>query len=185
LLLDRDADHRCRYEEWFMSQAATTPLPTPHPAGSRQDVKLISLVGGAHLISHYSQLLLAPLFPWLKTAFGVSYAELGFLMTVFFVVSCAVQAFSGFVVDRYGPRPILFSGLGLLALAAFGFAASQSYPCWRCFRWWRAWATACFTPSITHCSTAKSRPSAWAMPTACMALPAAWAGRWRRPCWCH
>ncbi len=111
-----------------MSQAATTPLPTPHPAGSRQDVKLISLVGGAHLISHYSQLLLAPLFPWLKTAFGVSYAELGFLMTVFFVVSCAVQAFSGFVVDRYGPRPILFSGLGLLALAAFGFAASQSYP---------------------------------------------------------
>ena len=100
---------------------------TNDSAGPRQDVKLIGLVGGAHLISHYSQLLLAPLFPWLKDVFAVSYAELGFLMTVFFVVSCAVQAFSGFVVDRYGPRPILFSGLGLLAVAAFGFAASQSY----------------------------------------------------------
>ena len=26
-------------------------------------------------------------------------------MTIFFVVSCAVQALSGFVVDRFGPRP--------------------------------------------------------------------------------
>lgn len=110
-----------------MSQAATTPSPNPLSANLRQDVKLIGLVGGAHLISHYSQLLLAPLFPWLKDVFSVSYAELGFLMTVFFVVSCAVQAFSGFVVDRCGPRPILFIGLSLLAVAAFGFAASRSY----------------------------------------------------------
>jgi len=48
-------------------------------------------------------------------------------MSIFFVVSCAVQALSGFAVDRFGPRPVLFLGLGLLGLAAFGFAASQSY----------------------------------------------------------
>ena len=48
-------------------------------------------------------------------------------MTIFFVVSCAVQALSGFVVDRFGPRPVLFAGLALLGLAAFGFAASTSY----------------------------------------------------------
>jgi FSR family fosmidomycin resistance protein-like MFS transporter len=93
----------------------------------RQDAGLIGLVGAAHLVSHFSQLLLAPLFPWLKDAFGASYTELGFLMTLFFVVSCAVQAASGFLVDRHGPRPILFAGLVLLALAAFGFAASTSY----------------------------------------------------------
>ena len=57
----------------------------------------------------------------------MSYAELGFLMTIFFVVSCVVQTLSGFVVDRFGPRPVLFGGLALLGLAAFGFAASQSY----------------------------------------------------------
>src|SRR4029078_3279936 len=34
---------------------------------------------------------------------------------------------SGFVVDRFGPRPILFGGIALLAAAAFGFAASTSY----------------------------------------------------------
>lgn len=101
------------------SPAAAVPL--------RADAGVIGLVGIAHLISHYSQLLLAPLFPWLKDAFQVGYTELGFLMTIFFVVSCAVQAGSGFVVDRFGPRPILFGGLALLGLAAFGFAASTSY----------------------------------------------------------
>ena len=91
------------------------------------DARVIGLVGLAHLISHFSQLLLAPLFPWLKDAFNVSYAELGFLMTIFFVVSCAVQAMAGFVVDRFGPRPLLFGGLALLGIAAFGYSLSTSY----------------------------------------------------------
>lgn len=95
--------------------------------GLRREATLIGLVGLAHGTSHFSQLLLAPLFPWLKDAFGVSYAELGFLLTIFFVVSCVVQAASGFWVDRYGPRPILLAGLGLLGVAALGYAASTQY----------------------------------------------------------
>jgi len=93
----------------------------------KQDAGVIGLVGLAHMISHFSQLLLAPLFPWLKDDFNASYAELGFLMSVFFVVSCAVQMLSGFLVDRFGPRPILFGGLATLGLAAFGFSVSTSY----------------------------------------------------------
>jgi MFS family permease len=102
----------------------TTAMPA-HPA--RQDVTLIALVGLAHGVSHFSQLLLPPLFPWLKDAFGVSYAELGLLLTIFFVVSCVVQALSGFVVDRFGPRPVLFTGLGLIGVAALGFGISPTY----------------------------------------------------------
>ena len=105
----------------------TATLPgTPAPP-ARQDVTLIGLVGLAHGISHFSQLLLPPLFPWLKDAFHVSYAELGLLLTIFFVVSCVVQALSGFVVDRYGPRPVLFAGLGLIGVAAVGFGVSPNY----------------------------------------------------------
>ncbi len=110
-----------------MNTSSTLNLPRQDAASLRRDARVIGLVGTAHLTSHFSQLLLAPLFPWLKDAFSVSYAELGFLMTVFFVVSCAVQALSGFVVDRFGPRPVLFGGLSLLGLAAFGYAASSSY----------------------------------------------------------
>lgn len=104
---------------------SSTPLVSPVPL--RQDASLIGLIGLAHLCSHFCQLLLPPLFPWLKDAFATTYAELGFLMTIFFVVSCTVQTLSGFWVDRFGPRPVLYAGLGLLALAAFGYALSTSY----------------------------------------------------------
>lgn len=107
-----------------MSTAAAS-LPPAVPL--RQDAGVIGLVGLAHLISHFSQLILPPLFPWLKDALGASYIQLGFLMTIFFVVSCGVQAASGFLVDRFGPRPILFGGLALVALAAFGFALAPNY----------------------------------------------------------
>lgn len=93
----------------------------------RRDAAVIGLVGLAHCVSHFSQLLLAPLFPWLRDAFEVSYAQLGLLLTIFFIVSCTVQALSGFVVDRHGPRPVLFGGLALLGVAALGFAASRSW----------------------------------------------------------
>ena len=103
-----------------------TTLTAP-ARGARTDAAVIALVALAHGISHFSQLLLAPLFPWLKVEFGASYAELGGLMTIFFFVSCVVQTGAGFVVDRIGPRPVLFGGLALLGVSALGFAASQSY----------------------------------------------------------
>lgn len=112
----------------YYDAAMTNASPSRPPSVPlRADAGVIGLVGMAHLISHFSQLLLAPLFPWLKDAFQVGYTELGFLMTIFFLVSCAVQAASGFVVDRFGPRPIVFAGLAMLGVAAFGFAASTSY----------------------------------------------------------
>ncbi len=104
--------------------AAISPNPAPP---LRRDASLMGLVGLAHLVSHFSQLLLPPLFPWLKDAFHVNYAELGLLLTIFFVVSCSVQTLSGFIVDRVGPRPVLFAGIALLGLAAFGYSASTSY----------------------------------------------------------
>lgn len=115
-----------KYYDSAMNTSSTLSRPAV-PVPLRDDARVIGLVGIAHLISHFSQLLLAPLFPWLKDAFNVSYAELGFLMSIFFVVSCAVQALSGFVVDRFGPRPILLGGLALLGIAAFGYSLSTSY----------------------------------------------------------
>ncbi|MDB5829027.1 MAG: transporter [Variovorax sp.] len=109
------------------SPAATAAAVSSSTPTLRADAKLIGLVGLAHAVSHFSQLVLAPLFPWLKDAFNVSYTELGAVLTVFFVVSCMVQAASGFIVDKLGPRPVLFVGLGALALAAFGYAMATSY----------------------------------------------------------
>ena len=107
--------------------SSSTSLGAPPLAPLRQDLGLIGLVGLAHSVSHFSQLLLPPLFPWLKEEFAVSYAQLGFVLTVFFVVSCVVQALSGFWVDRFGPRPVLYAGLACIAAACAGYALSSSY----------------------------------------------------------
>lgn len=93
----------------------------------RQDAQVISLVGIAHGVSHFFHLILAPLFPWLKDAFSLSYAELGLLMTVFFVVSGIGQALAGFVVDRIGARTVLFSGIALLGVSALMLSQAQNY----------------------------------------------------------
>jgi MFS family permease len=108
-----------------MSTSAAATLPGPVPL--KRDAGVIGLVGVAHMVSHFGQLLLPPLFPWLTEAMGASYTQLAFLMTIFFVVSCGVQTASGFLVDRFGPRPVLFGGLLLVAAGAFGFAASPNY----------------------------------------------------------
>ena len=91
------------------------------------DVRVIGLISLAHGSSHFFHLILPPMFPWLKAEFGFNYAELGLLMTIFFVVSCIVQASSGFLVDRIGARPVLFAGVGLLSLAALTYSQSNGY----------------------------------------------------------
>ena len=91
------------------------------------DVRVIGLISLAHGSSHFFHLILPSMFPWLKNEFALSYAELGLLMSIFFVVSCVAQASSGFLVDRIGARPVLFAGVGLLALAALTYSQSNGY----------------------------------------------------------
>lgn len=87
------------------------------PVSLQQDARIIGLVGLAHAASHFGHLLLPPLFPVFMTEFGLSYSELGLLMSTFFVVSGMGQASAGFVVDKIGARPMLFGALGLFVLA--------------------------------------------------------------------
>ena len=93
----------------------------------RSDARVIGLVGLAHGVSHFYHLILAALFVWLKPAFNLSYAELGLLMTVFFIISGVGQALAGFVVDRFGARAVLFSGVFLLGVSALALAQAHSY----------------------------------------------------------
>ncbi len=111
-----------------MTDSAAEALDAPAPHEAKRDARTIAIVGFAHGSSHFSQLLLAPLFPWIKDAFGLSYAELGLLMTAFYVVSGFAQAAAGFVVDRVGALPVLLGAIALFSVAALGMALSVSYP---------------------------------------------------------
>lgn len=93
----------------------------------KHDARIIGLVALAHGTSHFFQLALAPLFPWIKEEFGVSYAELGLCLTVFYAVSGVGQVLAGFMVDRVGAQRVLFFGMALLVVTGLGLAVSQNY----------------------------------------------------------
>ncbi len=103
----------------------TATLALDPRAQARRDIGTISLIGLANGTSHFFHMLLPPLFPQFIGEFGLSYSQLGLLVTVFFVISGVGQALAGFVVDRVGARPVLFAALScfLLASLAAGLAS--------------------------------------------------------------
>lgn len=108
-----------------MSSTSSTPL---HSVPLKQDAKVMGLVGLLHGTSHFAHLFLPPFFPFFMADFGLSYTDVGLMVTVFFVVSGLGQASSGFLVDRVGARPVLFVSLALFASAAL--LASQATAYW-------------------------------------------------------
>lgn len=92
----------------------------------RRDIRVMTLISGAHSFSHFYQLVLPPLFPLLKAEFDVSYTALGLLTALLYVASGIAQPAAGFLVDRYGARPVLLVGLALFAggTAAAGLVSS-------------------------------------------------------------
>ncbi|MBK18829.1 MAG: hypothetical protein CMM52_08335 [Rhodospirillaceae bacterium] len=96
-------------------------------SSTSKDVRLISIVSLVHLFSHFYQLTLAPVFPLIKAEMGLTNVELGFLVTVFFIASALFQTPAGFLVDRFGARPVLLIGLGILSLSVTCYSLAPNY----------------------------------------------------------
>jgi len=93
----------------------------------RNDATIIGLISCAHGLSHFYQLLLAPLFPFIKDELGVSYAALGFLVALFYALSALLQPLAGFVVDRHGARGVLLGGIAFMVAGVLVQAFATSY----------------------------------------------------------
>ena len=105
--------------------SATLPLQAAEQA--RRDISTISLIGLAHGTSHFFHMLLPPLFPAFMQDFGLSYSQLGLLVTTFFIISGLGQALAGFLVDRSGARPVLFVALSCFALASLAAGMASGF----------------------------------------------------------
>jgi MFS transporter, FSR family, fosmidomycin resistance protein len=110
-----------------MNASATLTSASTGSVPLAQDAKVMSLVGLAHASSHFGHMLLPPLFPVFMKEFGLSFAQVGLLMSVFFVVSGIGQALAGFVVDRFGARPVLFAALATFFSACLVASNAQGY----------------------------------------------------------
>lgn len=93
----------------------------------RRDVKVIALVATAHGCSHFYQLVLPPLFPFITQSLGIGFEEAGMLIACFYAASGLAQTPSGFLVDRFGARRVLLGGLALAASTVILMSLMQSF----------------------------------------------------------
>ena len=96
-------------------------------ASINRDVRTIAVVGSAHFSSHLMQLTLPPLFPILYLQFGVSFTELGLIVTLFYTASGLGQATAGVLVDRYGAHRLLVAGIATMAASLALIACVSAY----------------------------------------------------------
>ncbi len=80
-------------------------------------LRMIGAVSAAHFVSHYYILLLAPLLPFVRADYGVTYTQIGLALAAFNIVSTALQTPVGFLVDWLGARILLIAGLTVGASA--------------------------------------------------------------------
>jgi MFS family permease len=93
----------------------------------REDVRVIALIGSGHMVSHFLQLTLPPLFPLLRAELDVSWVALGVISSVFYAVSGLAQPVAGFVVDHLGARRVLLAGMALMSLAIAAAGLAPAY----------------------------------------------------------
>jgi MFS family permease len=82
----------------------------------RHDMKVLGLISTGHLLSHFYFLTLPPLFVFMKADLGLSYTELGVMMTLIYGVAAVAQIPVGFLVDRVGARVVLTTGLFIMSV---------------------------------------------------------------------
>ncbi len=97
-----------------------------HPVSSPR--RLLAWICVGHALSHFWVLTLPPLFPALADHFDVSYVQLGLLLTCYGLTNGVFQVPSGYLVDRYGAKPVLITGLLLngLTFAIYGLATGYA-----------------------------------------------------------
>ena len=104
-----------------MSQAAGAIGSTHAPY-----IRVVGAVSAAHFMSHYYIILLAPLMPFVRDEYQVTYTEIGLAFAAFNIVTAVFQTPAGFLVDRLGARALLILGLviGATSFVTAGFVNS-------------------------------------------------------------
>ncbi len=96
------------------------------PSGNH-DQRVIGFITVAHGFSHLFQILVASLFAFIATDLGLTYVQLGVLLTLFFAASGIGQVAAGFLVDALGGRTLLIGGLFLCGIAHIAAGLSSGF----------------------------------------------------------
>jgi MFS family permease len=92
-----------------------------------RDARVIGLICFPHGLSHFYYMVLPPMFIVLKSVFGLTFTELGGIMSVFAGVAAFGQTPVGFLVDKIGGRQVLIGGLVIESIAIGCFGLADTY----------------------------------------------------------
>jgi predicted MFS family arabinose efflux permease len=96
-------------------------------ASLHPSVRVNSVIGTGHFMSHFYQLCLPPMFLAWQSAFDVSFAQLGLSLALMSCATGLLQTPVGFLVDRYGARPFLIGGTLLMSLSIAALGVATAY----------------------------------------------------------
>lgn len=105
-----------------MTQAAGVLEPARAPY-----IRVVGAVSAAHFVSHYYIIVLAPLLPFVRDEYQVTYTQIGLAFAAFNVVTAMFQTPAGFLVDRLGARALLIVGLAIGAIAFITMGLVNSF----------------------------------------------------------
>jgi len=88
---------------------------------------LLPLFIVAHFGHHVVGAMLRPLMPMIRTDLGISYTQVGVLISAFAITSGISQLPAGWLADRFGPRVMVAIGVTGVAIAGVLIGLSQSY----------------------------------------------------------
>ncbi|WP_435196590.1 MFS transporter [Natronomonas sp. EA1] len=99
----------------------------PRVSMQRRRLLLWSLLAIAFLVLNFHRTATGVLADTLARAFDATGSELGFLHASFFYIYAALQLPAGLIVDRYGPRRVVATGLAVMTLGVGWFVTTETF----------------------------------------------------------
>lgn len=96
-------------------------------ASTRQDIRILTLVSTGHFCSHFYMLALPSMFIFMNADLGISFTALGAMLSLRYISTGMAQVPAGFLVDRYGAKIMLSTGMFILVAAFAAMAFAPNY----------------------------------------------------------
>jgi EmrB/QacA subfamily drug resistance transporter len=105
-----------------MSAAGPSASAAPFPRG------MALLVAGAFFMEILDATIITPAIPLIAESFGVGPVDVNVAITAYLVTVAVLIPASGWVADRFGPRPVFAAAIAVFTLASIGCAFSVTLP---------------------------------------------------------
>lgn len=100
----------------------------PSPASAEFPRAMALLVAGAFFMEILDATIITPAIPLIAGSFGIDPVGVSVAISAYLVTVAVLIPASGWMADRFGPRPVFASAIAIFTLASIGCAASVSLP---------------------------------------------------------